>query len=125
MVIAAYLRTKSADINEIKKESPVNDHCGTRLAIPLMLIILSINSIKSAFDLNDIATYIVLVILVECMLWIDVLRGFDRIPVFSHLSHIIQKYIVTKYPGEYELRIAQVAMQTLIDVHNNTTSSGE
>jgi uncharacterized protein YqhQ len=112
--IASYENNGSIEIEDIKKESRINDKCGGRLFLPLIVGMSSANFIAKKLGVN---TAIVNLALMELVLWIDTLIGWDKIPITSQVSRWLQKHITTREPGEIELHTAQFAFQKLIDAH--------
>lgn len=113
--IAAYLRSGSTDIEAIKAESPVNEKCGGRL---FLLVILAKVFAFTLPPYLAIPWWAVWLIVVEAGLWIDAIIGFHRLPIFAQSSKLLQRYITTKEPEEHELRTAQIAMQQLLAAHH-------
>ena len=109
--ITAYMNHKWTGIKKIKKASRVTKLCGSRLLIPLLLTIL----IPCFF--NGIHSMIVLFALLEITLWIDALWGWNNVPIFSHISLFIQRFILTREPGPLEIHTAQAALKALIVAH--------
>lgn len=114
MVIAAYDRTGSTDLEAIRKEVPVHDKCGGRLLLPSIVASVVAEVIAIFFDLNKA---LVLIATFEAVLWVDTLIGWHNIPITSHASHVLQKYVTTRMPGERELLTAQRAMKELVAAH--------
>ena len=117
MAIAAYDRNGSTTTLAITHECPVHDECGGRLFIPLFVGIVIANVIANKFELNETITTLAVL---ECALWVDTLKGWDKIPGTSHASHFLQKWVTTRYPGEQEMRTAQRALQELVTAHLNS-----
>jgi len=114
MAIAAYRRNKTVKIKDIEKESRVDDFCGTRFIVPIYLTPYILSFFFDSYN------WIFYLVTVECLLWIDYLWGFWKIPIISHISWVLQKYILTRQPGEQELRTAQRALKKLILAHNSS-----
>ena len=105
MSIAAYERTQETSLQAISKESPVNPKCGTRLVFPLLVSQALIPKIADLYfaqgtPMHLIAFGALFLVSIECVLQIDHLIGFDRLPITGTISNLIQKYVVTKRPGE-------------------------
>lgn len=83
MAIAAYERTGSTKVKDIESESPINPKCGGRLALPLLLASVIALSLSKRFE---IPAFIFAIPLLEIVLWIDKLKGFDKIALFSQTS---------------------------------------
>lgn len=115
MAIAAYTRTGSIEIRDIARECPVNDKCGGRLVLPLLVG--AVVAVIAA-DILAVSTVITYVAMLESVMWIDSLKGWDKIPGTSQASHLLQKWITTCEPGAQELRTAQLALRELIAAHN-------
>lgn len=115
MAIAAYERTGSTDIKQISQESRVDDDCGGRLFPPFIAVTIVAKFVAISLGVNYTIVYL---IALECMLWVDTLKGWDKIPGTSHASRLLQKYITTRTPGTQELLVAQRALQELIATHN-------
>ncbi len=114
MAIAAYERNESTDLCSVNKESPINPKCGGRMALPLALTVLVLIYFNLHWSFFILST--------EAMLWIDKKIGFDKIPIFSQSSILLQRYITTAYPTEHQTRTAQIAMIALIGTSEDTTS---
>lgn len=115
MAIAAYDRTGATDVQAIVRECPVHDKCGGRLFLPLVVGMIIANLVAKNFGVSE--TIVSLAIL-ECMLWLDTLMGWDKIPGTSQASHFLQRWVTTRYPGKQELRTAQLALQELVAAHH-------
>ena len=115
MTIAAYDRTGSTDIKQIAQECPVHDKCGGRLLLPIILGAIIARLLANNLGVSDV---IVSLVALECVLWVDTLRGWDKIPGTSHVSHLLQKYATTRTPGPQELLTAQRAIQGLVAQYN-------
>ncbi|MBI4098447.1 MAG: DUF1385 domain-containing protein [Candidatus Magasanikbacteria bacterium] len=115
MAIAAYEETGSTDIQAITRASPVHDKCGSRFFLPLVAGSIIVELIAASFG---ISRTIIFLMILECMLWVDKLKGLDKLPGASHASRLLQRFVVTRQPGEREVRIAQRALQTLIAAHS-------
>lgn len=122
MAIATYNRTGSTDIEDIAKESPVHDKCGTRLYLPIMAGMIIAEFVAKNFGVSHVITPLAILLGV---LWMDSLIGWDKIPGISHAARLIQKHITTCVPKEQELLTAQRAMQELIAAHQFMQSSKE
>src|SRR3989344_2068506 len=107
MTIAAYERTRSIEIKDIESDSPIHPKCGGRLALPLFLVSGIAVALSKEFD---ISAFVFAVPLFEIILWIDKLKGFDKIPLFSQASKLLQRYFTTKKPGKLEIETAQAAI---------------
>ena len=116
MAIAAYERNGSTSIEQIAQECPVNDQCGGRFSAPIIMAILTSVFVSESIGVNQT---VVCLMFLECILWVDRLIGFEKIPITSHLSHLLQKYITTQKPGTQELLTAQQALLGLIAAHEN------
>ena len=116
MAISSYNKTGSAEMQNIVKESPINDECGTRLFMPLYVLTFVACYLAEYVGFSKI---IFSLVTAECVLWIDRLRGWDKISGASHISRLLQKYVATKIPGERELRTAQRALRELISAHRS------
>lgn len=119
MAIASYERFASTDLAAIAAQNRVHPKCGGRLMAPLLLasfLAFCFGPINHLF-LSQLA-------LIECILWIDALIGFDKIPVFRILSTLLQHYITTRTPHHIALRTAQVALQKLVAAHANAATQG-
>lgn len=117
MAIAAYDHTGTTNIRAIGRECPVHDKCGGRLFLPLVVGTIIANLVAKNFGVSET---IVLLAILECVLWMDTLRGWDKIPCTSQVSHLLQRWITTRYPGEQELRTAQRALQELVAAHHTS-----
>jgi hypothetical protein len=126
MAIAAYERFGSTCLEAIERESPVNAKCGTRFAFPMIVSQILVVKITDGLFVGELASFAGLIffflITLECLLWIDFWFGFDKLPVTRQVSYLIQKYIVTKRPGEIELRTAQMAMIRLLVAHRQAVA---
>jgi len=114
MAIAAYERTSATDIQGITQESPIHDKCGGRLLLPLLVGMIMASFIAKNFAVSET---IVFIAILECLLWVDKLIGWDKIPLTSQASRLLQKWVTTRYPGEQELKTAQCALQELVNAH--------
>lgn len=113
-VFAAYERIGVIDFNEVKKESPVDRHCGGRFMVPFILALLIAAGLSFW---TGIASWVFLLIILELVLRIDDVIGFDKIPPFVQCSYLFQKYFTTKEPTDLQIKLAQQAMQGLLDAH--------
>lgn len=116
MAIAAYDRLGSTEMRDIVQESPINDECGGRLALPLLLGAVVAVIVAKTLMVSTVFAYI---LMLEGLLWVDALKGWDKIPGTSQASHLLQKWITTREPGAQELRTAQLALCELIVAHNS------
>lgn len=116
MAIAAYDRCDSTEIRDIARECPVNDKCGGRLALPLL-----VGAVVAVFVAKTlvVSTVFAYVLMLEGLLWVDALKGWDKIPGTSQASRLLQKWITTREPGTQELRTAQLALRELVAAHNS------
>jgi uncharacterized protein YqhQ len=116
MAISCYEKSGAYNIDSIKKEDRFNRKCGGRLMLPLILAS-ALCFYLDNFDLTGLSLKILNLIALEVILWVDYLIGFDRIPVFSHASYWLQKYVTTKQPGDDEIRTAAYAVYELVQAH--------
>lgn len=118
MVMSSYERTgKIKKIQVIMEENTVHSRCGGKLFIPIFSGLVSSLLFAHALGFNKVAA---ILITIEAILWIDDLIGFDKIPITSHASFLIQKYISTRRPDEQELLVARRALQGLISAHRTS-----
>lgn len=114
MAISAYDKYGSTDLDDIKRESPVHEKCGGRFVLPFIASIFLSNFLFEALGINEI---ILNLIIIETILWIDELKGWNKIPITSQFSRFLQKSYTTKMPSDYELLIARTAIIELIRNH--------
>lgn len=117
MAIAAYEKRATADLAAIVKESPVHEKCGGRLVLPAICGLAIASLVSHGLAMSS---FILSLLVWECVLWVDTLKGWNKVPGFSHASFFLQKYVTTRKPGERELRTAQRALQELIAAHRFT-----
>jgi uncharacterized protein YqhQ len=126
MAIAAYERSGATSLEAIERESPVNAKCGTRFAFPMIVAQILVVKITNGLFAGELASFAGLIffflITLECLLWIDFWFGLDKLPVTRQVSYLVQRYIVTRRPGEIELRTAQLAMIQLITAHRKAAA---
>ena len=115
MAIAAYNRTGSTDTHAIACECPVHDKCGGRLILPLVVGMIIANLVAKILGVSET---IGLLAILECILWVDTLNGWDKIPGTSQASYLLQRWVTTRYPGEQELQTAQRALHELVAAHH-------
>lgn len=116
MAFNCYETHQKSDAADIAKESRIHKKCGGRLALPMILCMVIVSC--SSRSLNDsLNSQLLTIFILETILWIDHLVGFDTIPVFSHASVLLQKYLTTKPPGEEELETASMALRDLLAAH--------
>lgn len=115
MAIAAYQRNGSTDLETMRRESPVHEKCGGRILLPLLVGTTLAIATAKATGTNAVVLSLTTL---EALLWVDSLKGWDRIPVARAASRILQKYITTRQPTDRELRTAQRALQELIKAHH-------
>ncbi|MFH1632289.1 MAG: DUF1385 domain-containing protein [bacterium] len=114
MAIETYRQTGQSSIKSIAKFSPVSPYCGGRLFAPFLLIAFLAPALALTYGIND---FLVTLVGLEIVLWIDALIGFYRIPIFREAAWLLQKYITTKKPSERELKTAHLALRELIKAH--------
>jgi uncharacterized protein YqhQ len=116
MVISCYDRTNNPEpsLDDLRKETPWNPSCATRFLLPFLLMGM-ITSRMSHWA--HIPFSLVYLLGLEVLFRIDALLGFDRIPIFSHASMFIQKYVVTNRPDNIELKTACAALRALDEAH--------
>lgn len=114
MVISAYERSGSIKMEEIKKENTIYHKSNSRLILPTFVGTLIILFIANNFAVNKT---IISFVIMECVLWIDCLMNWGKIPVVSHFSHFFQRFVTTSEPGVKELETAQRAMKELLIAH--------
>lgn len=114
MVIAAYERTRKTDLNEILKESPVHNYCGTRFFITGIICLGVVLFLWEVFEISFLVSWSASLLVVS---GIEYLVGWDKIKVVMWVSYFLQKYILTRQPGIVEIKTAQRAMEGLIAVH--------
>lgn len=114
MAIAAYERTRSSDLQMIAVQDRVHPKCGGRIMLPYLTATFLVTIVGYYIPLPLL---LILVIHLELLLQLDARIGFDRIPVFSHASTLLQRHITTRDPGDLELRTAQCALQELLAAH--------
>lgn len=116
MAISAFDREGSANLDLIARESPIHEKCGGRLAFPLCIGFWAANLASSFLNISVILMFL---LAFEVVLWVDHLVGWDKIPITSQASQLIQRFGTTKRPGPHELATAFVALQGLIRAHEN------
>jgi hypothetical protein len=113
MTIAAYERSGSTRPCDVQCESPINDHCGGRLVLPLLLV----GTVWAAAPIRSRVLRLILgAVLVEAGLQVERLWGWDRIPVFAQASRLLQR-CTTRQPDEQHLAVARIAMAALLKAH--------
>ena len=116
MAIASYERTKQIDPIAMMDESTVHPKCGGRLLAPIFCSLLVVPFLAQLLHLS---MPISLLLLLEFILQIDALIGFDRVPVFRTLSILLQRHITTQRPRAEELATAWFALKTLAAAHRS------
>ncbi|MDD5341985.1 MAG: DUF1385 domain-containing protein [Patescibacteria group bacterium] len=119
MAIAAYERTGTTEVENISRESRINDRCGGRLILPLIMADFAAMSIASQLKIDQV---IVSLIGMECVLWIDKLVDWGKLPITRQTNHLLQRYLTTRQPGDLEISTAQFALQCLIERHESDQS---
>jgi len=122
MTIAAYISTGMTDLETIKKQSPIDPHCGGRFIIGIVAAQQISNFVTNTYVPNQILLAFLYVIFInaammEIVLRIDAWKGLDKLPVTSQASYLLQKYFTTAQPGDRELLTAKRAMDELIAAH--------
>lgn len=110
MAISAYSDSGSTDLEVIRRESPVNDLCGGRVALPTI----GVAALASRAAKTDNARLAAQLVSLEAMLWLDKCWGLHRIPGLAQTSRLLQRYATTRQPSELELLTAQRAIQELV-----------
>ncbi|MBI3588888.1 MAG: DUF1385 domain-containing protein [Candidatus Liptonbacteria bacterium] len=116
MAIGAYQRNEGTTLDAISKQSPIHMSCGARFALPLLVVY------YSSLFIPGWSGLVFGLIGLEAILWVDDLWGWKKVPIFSHSSRLLQKYITTRAPGERELRTAQRALRELVAAHHQLRS---
>ena len=118
MAIAAYKRSQSTTIKNIRKENRVDPSCGGRFALPLIIA-----STLATFSTHKLGTnfWLIYLILVEITLQIDTYIGLDKLAPFKQASHALQRYVTTTEPNEAHLRTAKLAIEALVWKHSQTS----
>ncbi len=114
--IGTYDRLGSVRMKDIVKESRVNEKCGGRLFLPIIIVT---TIAEYAFKSSGVNSIVVNLLSMEAILWIDKLIGWDKIPITSGMSRLLQKWITTTEPGEVELQTAQLALERLVAKHHS------
>lgn len=109
--IAAYDHG-STEIADTAKESRIHDKCGGGLYFPMVLMPIIASRILGAMSIY-VNFLIIFLLATECVLWIDKLIGWDKIPVFRETSRLLQRYVTTEEPGEIEILTAKAAIDGL------------
>lgn len=115
MAIAAYDHTSSTDHEVVARENPIHDKCGGRFFLPGAAGIIIAYLAAQTIGLNQT---LVFAVILECALWVDTLVGWEKIPSTALASHLLQRWVTTRSPGEQELRTAQRALQELLAAHH-------
>lgn len=114
--ISAYINHESVKLMVIRKESRVTELCGSRLLLPLLVAMSTPLFIKGAAGLA------VSITLLEVILWVDELWNWNKIPIVSQMSFFIQRYFLTREPGDLEIYTAQAAIRELLDAHRRISN---
>lgn len=115
MVISSYERKKKVvPLSEIRKESPISEKCGVRFFFPLMICHFFSSYVEKRYGISYFVPYL---LIFECILLIDSFVGWDKIPITSQASRLLQRYVTTSFPKDVELLTAQKAMCGLIEAH--------
>lgn len=114
MAIAAYENSGNTDVQSIERESTINKKCGGRLILPLLASVVISNLIAKNFGVNVTIAFLAVM---EAMLWVDTLKGWDNIPVTSQASDLLQKWVTTRRPETREVLTAQRALSELVRAH--------
>jgi hypothetical protein len=114
MAIESYWQTGTTDLEAIKKCSPVHKHCGGRLFVPFLLILITGFCFIRPLSLKTLGFVL---LAAEIILWTDHLIGLHKIPITSHASYAIQRYLTTSEPGPIELSVAHTALIELVAAH--------
>ncbi len=121
MAIATYRRLGSVRLSDMRQASRVDPSCGGRLFAPILLASYLGTAIERQFGLNYWAGYL---LLVEGFLRLDEAVGLDRVPVFGHLSRLLQQYVTTQEPEDHHLEVARHALLGLLIAHNEERMAG-
>lgn len=116
MAIAAYNRSGSTEIKDIRQEVPFHEMCGGRFMFPFLAGALVAGFVAKKLGVNDTLVFLAMI---EVVLWVDTLVGLERIPLASHVSRLLQEKITTEEPGYSELRTAQRALVELVAAHDS------
>lgn len=71
-----------------------------------------------AADILTVSTVVTYVAMLESVMWIDSLKGWDKILGTSQVSRLLQRWITTREPSAQELRTAQLALRELVAAHS-------
>jgi hypothetical protein len=125
MTIAAYDKSGAADLEVIAVQDRVHPKCGGRLALPFLAsgLLVLLFAFKAPANWFLVSVMLGDLALLEAVLLIDRLIGWDRIPVAAQTSRLLQRYVTTRQPGELELRTAQRAMLELISTPHSYSNS--
>jgi len=116
MVIGAYDRYGSTELEIIAKQDRFHPKCGGRLLLPFVIVFVVGLSLSTRAQANLFFGTLLFweVVLVELVLLVDRLIGWDKIPITAQASWLLQRYVTTRQPGELELRTAQTALIELL-----------
>lgn len=113
MAFAAYEKRRSTAIVDIRAESPVNDQCGTGVAIPVILLIVT-------QTILGLPWWTLLALAIYVGSGSDsIFDKLARLPGVIQLSNLTQRFVTTKRPGECELLTAKAALDVLITAHQS------
>lgn len=112
MAIAAYERHGVSGLDHVAEQDRVHDKCGGRMLFPLMFAILGGGLLANQWD-TWWAGFIPLLLL-EAVLWVDSLVGYDKIRFTNAISHWVQRTLTTKPPNELELNTGREALRALL-----------
>lgn len=116
MAIRAWMRCQSTELAEIWKSDRVDQLCGTRYSIPLLVTQGTALWLATEWSVNSL---FMILVAVECVLWADRYIGFTRIPVLSQASDALQRHLFTMQPQEIHMLTAQCALESLVQAHRN------
>lgn len=119
MAIAAYDRSSTTELEKIRQESPIHDKCGGRFVLPMLFAPFISAAVGNLLSVTSIIPSLVIL---ECIFWVDKLKGLDKTPICSEASYFLQRFITTKKPGNEEILTAQKAIRELIAAHSSSVN---
>jgi len=114
MLIRTYTDHGTTDLETARKASRIDPFCGGRFIVPLIVIPHLSQAIGYWLGIDSTILYF---LFLEATLRIDRAYGLYRVPLVSHASEALQRYVTTKDPGDIELMTAQCAVDALVEEH--------
>ncbi len=120
MAVAAYESGEAVDIETIQRQNRVHDRCGGRFFLPFLLAFIAALLIARRIRVNET---VVMLIIMECFLWLDTLAGFAKLPAFAQASRLLQHYATTRPAGLQEVKTAHAALIALLEAESGYSAA--